>query len=183
MPYNIENINEIPNNIFQPLINDQLFFEMLLLEIRSKTIVFSIQKKRNTKNRMNELINEIEDLEIKQRPIDEIEAKKLELQNLRNKIMEGIFIRSRARWIMEGEKPTQYFCNLENRHFLSKHMKVLIDQEGRTLDDPDDISIEVRRFYKKLYSKHKYKIEKKIHRLATLLTRIQRYCWMKKVIN
>ena len=162
LPYNFENIDEISNTIYQCVINEQLFFEVLLMEIRSKTIAFSIQKKRTTNNKMNDLVNEINDLENNNSPLEEIDAKKLELQNLRNKIMEGVLIRSRARWINEGEKPTQYFCNMENRHFLSKHMKVIIDNEGRHLDNQKDISDEVRQYYKNLYSKHEDKIEDNI---------------------
>ena len=63
-PYNQEKIKEIPNALYQPIINDQLFFEMLLLEIRSKTISFSINKKRNTRNRMTELIKKLKNLKM-----------------------------------------------------------------------------------------------------------------------
>lgn len=31
----------------------------------------------------------------------------------------GIIIRFKASWINEGEKPTQYILNLENRHFTN----------------------------------------------------------------
>lgn len=31
----------------------------------------------------------------------------------------GNLIRSRAKWINEGEKPTSYFLNLENKNFTN----------------------------------------------------------------
>ena len=40
-PYNIDNISSIDNEIFQSVLNDQLFFDILLLEIRNTTLSFS----------------------------------------------------------------------------------------------------------------------------------------------
>ena len=45
-PYNLDNIEQIENTMFQTNINPQLFFEMMLLEIRSKTIAFSSAVKK-----------------------------------------------------------------------------------------------------------------------------------------
>ena len=43
-----------------------------------------------------------------------LEHNKQDLVALREKKMEGVLLRSRARWIAEGEKITNYFCELEN---------------------------------------------------------------------
>ena len=72
---------------------------------------------------MKDLITNIEELESTGASQDEIDVQKYELQNYRNKIIEGIMIRSKSTWIRDGEKPTQYFCNMENRHFASKQIK------------------------------------------------------------
>ena len=45
-PYNLEKINEVDNDIFEPIINPQLFLDVLLLESRSKTIAFSTAVKK-----------------------------------------------------------------------------------------------------------------------------------------
>jgi len=37
------------------------------------------------------------------------EEKQQELQDLRNDILKGKLVRSRAKWIQRGEKPTNYF--------------------------------------------------------------------------
>ena len=47
IPYNREIISNIENHDFQPILNDQLFFEMLLLEIITTSINYAKRKKRD----------------------------------------------------------------------------------------------------------------------------------------
>ncbi|MEM6812743.1 MAG: hypothetical protein AAF549_09790, partial [Pseudomonadota bacterium] len=61
--YDVEKLNEIEH--FQPTISDQLFLEVLLMEIRAKTLKYSGLKKRLENKEEQELINEIEQLEKK----------------------------------------------------------------------------------------------------------------------
>ena len=51
-----------------------------------------------------------------------------------------------------GEKPTKYFLNLENRNFVSKHIREL-KQQGRSITNPKDILKEMKTFYQNLYNK------------------------------
>ena len=52
--YNQANIKDIPNSIIQWCINDQLFLETLLMEIRGKTISYAtFKKKEREKKKMN----------------------------------------------------------------------------------------------------------------------------------
>ena len=67
--------------------------------------------------------------------------------------MEGVKIRSRVRWISDGEKVTKYFCNLEKRNFVSKCMNSLKKNDGEIISDQSEILRETMQFYKKLYSK------------------------------
>lgn len=52
-----------------------------------------------------------------------LEEKLATLETLRKKKLRGYFIRSRAKWIDVGEKPTKYFCYLESRNFLNTIIK------------------------------------------------------------
>lgn len=61
-------------------------------------------------------------------------------------------IRARARWIEQGEKPSSYFCSLENRNFVSKRMVSLIKSNNEEITDFKSINKEVCNFYKKLYN-------------------------------
>lgn len=152
IPENYNDINTIPCLDLTFSISDQMFFEMLLLAIRGKTISFSSHKKKLQINKENILLKEIEQIE-KQRDIDyeNLESKKNELADLRKKKMEGVFIRSKAKWIQEGEKPTKYFCNLENRHYVSKLMNSLKTNLGEILTNQDEILKETKAHYENLY--------------------------------
>ena len=43
----------------------------------------------------------------------ELKDSKEELTKIREEKMEGVLIRSRARWVAKGEKITSYYCRLQ----------------------------------------------------------------------
>ena len=80
--------------------------------------------------------------------------KKSELEKLREPILRGSLIRSRARWVEHGEKPSRYFCNLEKRNYTSKVIN-RVETEDKVVTEPKEILIEQANYYKKLYSSTK----------------------------
>ena len=66
--------------------------------------------------------------------------------------MIGSIVRSRAKWTEEGEKPTNYFLNLENRHYTNKIIPKLIkDENQEEIVNQKAILNEIEQFYRKLY--------------------------------
>ena len=51
-----------------------------------------------------------------------LEQERQELTALRNKRVEGMVVRSRAKWLYEGEKNSKYFCKLEKRNCTKSHV-------------------------------------------------------------
>jgi hypothetical protein len=100
-----------------------------------------------------------------QENFDELEEKKTQLQKIREKRMQGVLLRSKARWVADGEKITKYFCNLEKRHYISKSMNKLINDNGITLTKSEDVAEEVNKFYENLYQ-YKMTQDCEIHELA-----------------
>jgi len=99
-------------------------------------------------NRLNVLlakdkITEEEDLEIKKLSL-EFDRAYLELAK-------GAYIRSRAKWVEEGEKNTSYFFALEKRNSQRKALLAL-NIDGVTSNDPREISKFVTKFYSNLYT-------------------------------
>lgn len=154
--YNLDKIECVPNEELQLLINDQLFFEVLLLEIRGQTIAYATSKKNEQKEREKKLIIDIDVLEknVDDENLQELEMLKAELRAIREKKAEGMMIRSKVRWLNEGERNSKYFCNLENRNFVNKAVSFLDKGEDGIITDQKAILAEVQRFYSDLYSAH-----------------------------
>lgn len=158
IPENTEIINDIQPQELQLNINDQLFFETLLINIRGITISHASHKKKMEVNKEANIWKEIENIEKEVNINYELlDNKKQELSELRKKKMNGVFIRSKAKWIHEGEKPTRYFCNLENRNYVSKIMNSLISHEGEHLKTQDEILAETKCHYENLYKSRETK--------------------------
>ena len=154
--YNPENINLVDKNDITFSINDQLFFETLLMEIRGSTIVYSSSKKRREEKEESDIVRKIENLESLQNlsHIDmlELENMKLRLQELREHKLKGLMMRSKLQWLQHGEKPSNYFCRLEKRNFTSKRMCFLEKDDSSIIYDQDEILQETKNFYEDLYS-------------------------------
>ena len=80
-----------------------------------------------------------------------------ELEELRNKVLQGKMIRSRAKWIAEGDKRSNDVCNLEHRNFVSKVMNKLYNTNGILLSDQNEILEETLNHYKSLYAQREVK--------------------------
>lgn len=152
--YDLEFVNATESNNIQFTISDQLFLEMLLMEIRGKTIAYSSYKKKQNLLREENLQEEIRELE--REPtlnLDKIEEKKTELQNIRKEKIQGVMIRARVRWAEEGEKPTKYFCGLESRNYTSKTIFKVKKDDDTIVNKQEEVLKEVKNFYSKLYQK------------------------------
>ena len=49
--------------------------------------------------------------------VQELERIRGELLLIRKEKMKGVLVRSKSRWIEDGERPTGYFCGLEKRQY------------------------------------------------------------------
>ena len=86
--------------------------------------------------------------------LQELENKKTELENIRNHKLQGSLIRSRWQFQSLGEKPTIFFFNLENKNYISKHIREF--KKGNTsIHNPEDILEEMRNFYENLFKRKK----------------------------
>uniref|UniRef100_A0A3Q2ZQW8 exodeoxyribonuclease III n=1 Tax=Kryptolebias marmoratus TaxID=37003 RepID=A0A3Q2ZQW8_KRYMA len=82
--------------------------------------------------------------------LSELDVFKSQLDDLFLDKARGAFIRSRARWIEDGEKNSSYFFNLEKQRQPKKKIgKLLIN--GSITEDPDLINLTIKKFYSDLY--------------------------------
>ena len=91
-------------------------WEDLKHKVKQFSIHFSIRAQNKFKNRISVIekeINEIESLPHHQIDMNKKRDLESQLNDLYNKKAKGAQIRSRAKWVDEGEKNTKYFLNLE----------------------------------------------------------------------
>ena len=142
------------------IIDDQLFWETLKMEIRKMSISYSSLKKRERVKVEKDLIEDINNLEaqLSANPTaqvkEQLKEKQLALETLRELSVKATMIRSRARWVELGERPTSYFCNLEKRNYSNKAIP-FIQVGNKMITEQREILEEQALFYKELYrSKH-----------------------------
>ena len=151
-------------------INDQLFFEVLMMEIRGVTIQYSARKKRNKTENLRLLLHDLEkkELELNLSPNNnnillDIDLIRTELNLIYKQEAEGIAIRSRAKYNLDSEKATNSFCNLEKINACQKYisrLKVKPDDNVEVnLDSQTEIEAEMLRYYRDLYSNKDYLLD------------------------
>lgn len=162
--YNPDNIEKIPHEDLQLTISDQLFLDVLIMEIRKKCMDFGSKKKREDNKKEQELEQEISDLENKDSKSDveqqTLIQKKETLVQLRKAKIDAIMVRSKATYVCSGEKVSKYYCNMEKRHFVSKQMYKLNTESGECLDKTEEMLKETKAYYAKLYQKKNNSNEK-----------------------
>ena len=134
-------------------INHRMLWEMIKLGIRGFSIKYSSEKKRERADEEKIISLNIDMLESKS-DNDSIEQKShllSRLQEIRKQKMAGVLLRSRARWIEEGEINSRYFCSLEKRNFVRKTVQKLVENDC-SYSDNDNILRVMKNFYEDLYS-------------------------------
>ena len=84
------------------------------------------------------------------RVIEEVQRLKEELQLIRAERLAGVLVRSRGRWIEEGERPTKYFCGLEKRQYTKKYISSL-EINGIQQNDQVAIMNYLKHFFEDVY--------------------------------
>ena len=164
-PYHRAEIDNIDNEDLTLCTDDQTFFELLLLKIRGFTISYSARRKRIKNERLKYLEKRIKELEHEnsinstQQSTENLRILKDEEEDIRREYIKGLFIRSRAKWIEEGEKPTKYFLNMEKRNYINKTVTRIADKNRKQITNQNDILAEIENFYRALYSNQVDKLE------------------------
>ena len=151
-----ENDNIVGNCEFS--INDQLFFETLIMLLRGESISYGSFIKKQNISREKELERNIEVLEQrlvtwndKTALLKELSDKKSQLETYRLNVNYGIIMRSRIKWMELGERSSKHFLNLEKQNKINKEIRQLSTENGDVISGQDGISNEIFKFYSNLY--------------------------------
>ena len=156
-PYNPEFVEKYTIENIDLMIEIDLFWEVIQAQLRGLIINYASKKKKKQEAREIELSKDIEQytqiMHLNLTNIEwmrEFKDKERELEGLREYKLKGALIRARWQQLAEGEKPTRYFLNLENRNFVSKHIREL-EIDNQKISKPTEILNEMKEFYEKLY--------------------------------
>ena len=155
-------VNSLINNFVteNDNLDAQTKWDLCKIKIREFCIAFSIDKKRKKTNSFNDLQTQLNATEklLSVKPDDnellnqkDDLKRKLEIHAYEES--RSAQIRSRIKFIEEGEKNTKYFLNMERARGNGKIMDRLKTPLGETLTLQEDIMKEQVRFYKEVYDK------------------------------
>ena len=120
--------------------------------VKRISIKHAIRKAKARRSLKEKLTKDLNELQQASKPDnDQIKEKEIQLKQLLNEEAEGNQIRSRAKWIEEGEKPTRYFFGLEKSRQKNNTITRL-KKEDKMLTEDIDILEETQSFYQKLYT-------------------------------
>ena len=83
-----------------------------------------------------------------------LNVQKERMEKMYEEKVEGIIVRSRARWHEHGEKNSRYFLTLEKRSHVKKHVRKL-RLSGVITSDPFEILHAEKEFFESLYKSHR----------------------------
>ena len=69
--------------------------------------------------------------------------------------MNGHMVRSRLQLLQNNEKPSKFFCSLENKYYTDKKtIKCIITKTDKVINEQSAILKEVKEFYKYLFDQN-----------------------------
>ena len=145
---------------YSEVTDNQLLWEMIKMELRSKTIGYSKEKRRKLRNKEEALQKELQELDFKicnggyfdQDILAKFEVAKEELKRLHEIRGEEAMFRSKMKWIEQGEKPTKYFYNLEKTNYEKKLVREVKLENEEIISNPVQVNKEIEVFYRKIYT-------------------------------
>ena len=149
--------------IYHDVENKGVKWDLIKMEIRTATIAYAKTQARMRRDYSIDLLKDINTVESKlsTNPSDELveqyNSLKSEFERLESIKTKGTMLRSKAKWIEDGEKNTKYFINLEKRNYKAKHItKIICDNQEIT--DGKHILQSEQTYYSTLYKSKQDKL-------------------------
>ena len=147
-------------NEYQTYLDKRSLWEITKIKIREISIKYSKQKASSKASRVKILENKLQtacSLLANGNPNteelnNEILQLKKEINDFYDYKAKGYQVRSRAKWVEEGEQSTSYFLRLEKKHQVFNQIDTLMKENGHMARTNEEILNEAVTFYTKLYS-------------------------------
>ena len=154
---NIKSLIQTVNDQHNYLQDKCLKWEIIKSEIRSYTIPYSVNKKKQNNEYKQTLETKFEELlpelskENNDEKKDEYFTIKSELEYLEKIESSGVILRSKCKYIEDGEKNTKFFLGLEKRNFINKTITQL-NVGSSIITNENNILQAEHNFFKELYT-------------------------------
>ena len=146
-------------------LNPTFMWEMIKLKIREHSIKYAKDRRTKTSRReegIEKAINFLQELiessnkgdREKEEASRDSGRKKTELEKIIEYRTKGAILLAKCRWHNEGERNTNYFLNLEKRHFKNCVISQLKIGENEFVTSDKEILHQSENFYRDLYKSH-----------------------------
>ena len=135
------------------------FWEVLILNLRTTTLSFAIHKKRSRDAEEKKALKEVTELEkqtqntANRKNVENLQIAKERLELIRKQKLEGIIVRSRAKWYEEGERSSSYFLSLEKQMFSDKLIASMKDDNDKLITNQKQIMNRIVDYYREVFKK------------------------------
>lgn len=120
-----------------------LKWDFIKLKIREFAIRFAKKLKQEYSRLESEMETRLflleKDIMVSKESQEEYHGIKRELYQIQLLKARESMVRSKVRWVGEGERPTKYFLNLEKKQFDSKTISSIFNEEGILLKEAEEI--------------------------------------------
>ena len=141
-------------------VDGDIQWELLKIRIKEATLNYSRARAvrvRNKRLRLQEKLNRTDTLLANNSDDNDLikdrERTKINLELLEDEKTRSIQIRSKEKWILEGEKNTKFFLNLEKSRSNAKIMPKLTLENNDILTDQFEILQAQKQYFENLYTK------------------------------
>ena len=151
-------------SLYEEFQSKQGLWELIKYEIRKFTINYSPKNKKKERGSKKVLLNTSENLESSfainptEEIFTEIQSVKKQLEKIDNDKLNGAIVRSRIKWVEQGEKSSKSFFSMEKNNFVKKHIRKLQTKTGEIITNPKEITQHQRKYYSELLGPKNIKI-------------------------
>ena len=133
------------------------FWESLKTDIKAESIAFSKQRRRDLSDRRVSVTNRL--ITLKHRLVSGDPSVQSEIADLEGSLkvlmteeFEGAKIRSRAKWLEEGEAPTKFFLKLASEKYEKSFVSAVLNSDGAEVTALPEIMKAHEDFYSSLFA-------------------------------
>ena len=153
------------------------FWESLKNDVKVESIAFSKQKRRDLSDKTVSLTNRL--IALKHRLVSGDPSVKSEIADLEGSLKVlmteeyvGAKIRSRAKWLEEGEAPTRFFLKLASQRFEKSFVSSVLNSDGVEVSTLPEIMKVHEDFYSSLFAEESVDLETQNHLFSFVSSRL-----------